>query len=334
MKLNLSHFLSITSGAERIEEREDGFHFLRFTKEQEELYVNNKTELVNKVYSTSGIRFHFKTNSAKMFLNVVPAKFHSRFYFCFDLFVNGKLVDTIDNYSHEPLPIPYSHHKFISSEVSKEFNLGEGEKEVNLYFPWSCEATVKELTLDDNSTITPIKRDKKILCFGDSITQGYDSLHPSNKYITRFAEYLGAEEYNKAIGGEVFFPELAKSKEEHDFDYVSVAYGTNDWYKSDWETFTKDCKAFFENIAENYKNSKIFVITPIWRKEMGVNKNGWDFSKVHDYITSVVSDIPNATIVKGFDLVPHDENLYADFRLHPNDEGFDHYFNNLISKIN
>ena len=28
----------------------------------------------------------------------------------------------------------------------------------------------------------------KLLCFGDSITQGYDALHPSNRYAAQLAD--------------------------------------------------------------------------------------------------------------------------------------------------
>ena len=38
-------------------------------------------------------------------------------------------------------------------------------------------------------------------------------------------------------------------------------------------------------------------------------------------------------IISGFDLVGHDRKLFADLRLHPNDAGFNQYFDNLSKKI-
>lgn len=43
--------------------------------------------------------------------------------------------------------------------------------------------------------------------------------------------------------------------------------------------------------------------------------------------------LDNVSVVPGFDLVPHDENCFADLKLHPNDKGFNHYFNHLKTQI-
>ena len=51
----------------------------------------------------------------------------------------------------------------------------------------------------------------------------------------RLADALGAEEVNKAIGGECFFPELAATKEDFQPEYITVAYGTNDWSRKSAE---------------------------------------------------------------------------------------------------
>ena len=107
-----------------------------------------------------------------------------------------------------------------------------------------------------------------MLAFGDSITHGYDTLHPSGRYAAKLAERLEAEEFNKGIGGEKFFSELASLKEPFVPDYITIEYGSNDWNRIDEETFKYNSRAFYENIVRNYPNSKIFTITPLWRKDM------------------------------------------------------------------
>lgn len=333
MNLNLSQIKQITLGAVRIEEHESGFNFYRFTKEQEELYKNRSAEFYMKSFATSGVRMHFRTNSETLFLrtDVIPGS--SRSYFAFDVLVNGEKIDTLDNYSDLELPPDYTKISYPIGEFSKEFQLGEGEKEVCIYFPWSAKATLKTIALDDNSFIRPIKLSKKILCFGDSITQGYDSLSPSNKYISRVANMLNAEEFNKAIGGEVFFPELAATKEDFEPDYITVAYGTNDWGRGTREDFEKNCKEFFFNLHSNYPASQIFVITPIWRKDWNESMPFGKFEVVAPFIEREASRYENITVIRGFDLVPQDEKLFGDLRLHPNDKGFDFYFENLAQGI-
>ena len=191
----------------------------------------------------------------------------------------------------------------------------------------------EEISVDDNSFVEVIKPEKKLLVFGDSITQGYDALRPSNRYITKIADLLCAEEYNKAICGEIFFPELANLKDSFIPDYITIAYGTNDWNRIDEETLKYKSKAFFENIAQNYPNSKIFAITPIWRKDMSEYRKFGDFRKVEQVIRNAAMDIEKITVVSGFDFVPKDEKYFADLKLHPNDNGFKYYAENLYREI-
>ena len=88
------------------------------------------------------------------------------------------------------------------------FELPAGQHRVTVYFPWSAQTVVSEVHLSDGASIIPVEKNLKMLCFGDSITHGYDALYPSDKYITKIARMLDAQEYNKAIGGEIFFPKL------------------------------------------------------------------------------------------------------------------------------
>ena len=46
-------------------------------------------------------------------------------------------------------------------------------------------------------------------------------------------------------------------------------------------------------------------------------------------IKEVFENQENITVVSGFDLVPHDENLFGDLSLHPNDKGFAYYVDTL-----
>lgn len=333
MKLNLSQIKDVTTGAVRIEEDDNGIYFYRFTKHQEELYKGHNESFYNKTFTTSGIQLRFRTNSKTLFLNVETVVSGTRSYFSLEVFANGKKLGDFNNFSDVELVGDYTKQKFPQGNFSKVFSLGDGEKEVRIYFPWSVKAILKELSLDDGSFVTPVKPHKKMLCFGDSITHGYDALYPGNKYITRLAEALDAEEYNKAIGGERYFPDLAKSKDDFEPDYITVAYGSNDWNKCTREEFTCNCKEFLHNISTAYPNAKIFVITPIWRKDMTESRPFGDFRSTGEIIREQAAGLENVSVIQGFEFVPQDVSLYADLRLHPNDAGFEHYFNNLLKQV-
>lgn len=333
MKLDLNKIREITLGANRVEEEQDGFHFYRFTPRQEALYKERSDDFYKKVFATSGIQLSFKTSSENLFIKANVFSGSSRTYFSFDLFVNGEKVDTLNNFEDAELTGDYTTIPFPVGEVKKRFSLGKGEKSVALYFPWSAKTVLKEISLDDGASVLPIKPKHKLLCFGDSITQGYDAVYPSNKYVSLLAKRLDAEEHNKAIGGEIFFPGLAAEKENFEPDYITVAYGTNDWGRCIEQEFSENCKEFFVNLKANYPNAKIFVITPIWRKDYEQDRVFGKFEKVAKIIEDVAGGFENVTVIHGFSFVDHDEQFFADLRLHPNDKGFGQYFEALARQI-
>lgn len=333
MILSSEQIRSISLGAVRSSETEKGVRLCRFTEEQQEIYKRANADFYKKTFAAAGVKLYFETDSESIFLKVNVASGSSRSYFSFDVMVNGQPVGYLDNYSDVTLPKDYTKVQLPQGEFSKTFALGEGAKKVCIYFPWSVAVDIMELSLDDNAFIKPVKMTKKLLVFGDSITQGYDALRPSGRYAARLAEALGAEEINKGIGGEIFFPALAETREDFEPDYISVAYGTNDWNKASEEDFKERCYAFYDALSRNYPNSGIFAITPIWRKDCMEERAFGAFGKVEEDIEAIVKNFKNVTCIHGFDLVPRDENYFGDLRLHPNDSGFDHYFENLCKKI-
>ena len=340
MKLNLSQLKEITLGASRVEELDNGIHFYRFTKEQEDLYWDrldsrkkHSKDPYTKTFCTSGVQMRFRTDSRSLFLNLDVEKGCTRSYFSVEVFVNGERLDVIKNFSEEELVGNYTNWAFPLGNFSKTFDLGEGEKEVRVYFPWSVNTVLREFILDDGSFITPIKPRRQLLCFGDSISHGYDALYPSNKYLTKVCDILDAEEHNKAIGGEIYFPALAKTREDFEPDYIIVEYGSNDWNKCARDEMTQNCREFLCNVSESYPNAKIFATTPIWRKDMYESKPFGDFLDVGKIIQEQAQGLENISVIQGFEFVPADESLFADLRLHPSDKGYEYFVENLIRGI-
>ena len=176
-----------------MEQKEDGIQFHRFTEAQERVY--DSSEFHPKQYATAGVRLHFKTDSKTLYMKVLTSMGSSRKFFVHDILVDGKYIGSLKNETED-----------IFGEFEETFELGEGTKDVCIHFPWSVCSILKELCLDNGSFVEPVKKDKKVIIFGDSITQGYDAVNPINRYAANLADALGAEEINKAIGGEVFCP--------------------------------------------------------------------------------------------------------------------------------
>ena len=336
MEISYEQLKTITRGAAYIEETKDGYVFHRFTKEQEKVYKEYKGDNANaRVEYCSGVRIAFKTNSQKLFIKgTVNIRLNKRKFYSFDLVIDGKLTDTVNNIpedlnENEPLvDLPFG-------EFQKEFSLGGGEKNVELYLPWSAKVMLKKITIDDNATITPIKYDKLLICYGDSITQGYDAFNSSTTYASILSQRLGAEIFNKAIGGEVFFPELVEPKEDLNPDYITVAYGTNDFSKKDPADFKARCRKFYKNLSVNYPRAKIFAISPIYRGKYLTHPTTQfkSFFDVENEIKDIAESLPNVTFISGFDLVPHDIGLYTTGIVHPTNKGFEYYGKNIADKI-
>lgn len=333
MKLSIEQIKSIAQGAVRVEEKEDGIHFYRFTREQEEVYKIFRPEMYCKTFSSSGVCVEFETNSEFFFIKTNVLKSVSRSYFSFDVFVNGKFVGSLDNFSNKELPEIYCEKEYDLGIFSKTFLLGTGIKIVRICFPWSVKTVVESFEIEDGAFIRPVKKKGKMLAYGDSITQGCDALRPSKRYPAKIAEIFEVEEVNKAIGGDVFFPELAQEKDDFIPEFITVGYGTNDWSKTTEDILRANSEKFYKALCKNYPDSPIFTILPIWRKDYCEYRKFGKFSKVEEIIKEITAQYDNITVIQGFDFVPKDETYFADRRLHPNDRGFEHYFHNLYEEL-
>lgn len=338
MKLSFEQIKSITTGAVDFKSDENGVSFFRFTSEQSESYRERNVNFYRNVFATAGIKLRFKTDSERLRLKIVAERAGTRRYFSLDVFVDGKHIDSIDNFSDKEIPKNYHAMLCESGEFDKSLSFGRGVKTICIHFPWSQAVRLVDMELDDDAFIEPVKHSKKLLAFGDSITQGYDALRPSNRYVAKLCEALGADETNKAIGGETFWPQLSALRDDFVPDYITVAYGTNDWSHSklpdseNFDGFVKNCNSFFENLRKNYPDSKIFAITPLWRQDWEDTEPVWKFAETEEIIRRAAEE-RDVTVISGFELIPHDTDLFGDLRLHPNDDGFNFYFENLYKEI-
>lgn len=328
MKLDLEQIKSITQGIRDVSFENERYRFFRFTEKEADVIGNNN------ICNTAGIQMLFKTDGNCLRLRVnVQDKTLIRSYFCFDIFENGELIGTIKNIEDSKQVGNYAVKKYPLGSFSGEFKLGNGKKIIRIVFPNSVIAELEAIEIDDATFIEPIKKDKILVAYGDSITQGYDSLHPSNTYAFRLAEGLGAELFNKGIGGAIFTPKLAAIQDGLNPDFVTVAYGTNDWGCMDRDTFRENADLFIDALLNKYPKAKVYVLSPIWRKDYLAEKSFGEFFSIEKILSEICEKYSRVKFISGFSLVPHEENCFGDLSLHPNDTGFKYYFNNLIKEI-
>lgn len=325
MKLSLEQLKKITYGVVSMEEKDGKFYFYRFTEAQKNAYeTTSPNDFYRKSFATAGVRFSFRTNSTVLAFDYDFFGFgSSREYGYFDLYIDGALK------KHFGVDGNYC------QGGSMRISLPEGEKTLELYFPWSKCTAMSNVELDDGATIEGVARKHTMISFGDSITHGYDAIYPSLSYAAQLAQNLDADQVNKGIGGDIFFPALLDEKDPVEPDYITVAYGTNDWSKCPREVFEDNCKNFYNRLSAMYPNAKIFAITPIWRGD-GNRKNcgfGSPVVNVHSVIAEICKDLPNVVVINPYNFVPHRPEFFADLRLHPNDFGFGLYAKGVYNEI-
>lgn len=334
MQLSFEQIKSITLGAVSVTQEKDGVHFYRFRPEQYELYKQKKEDFFNKAFASSGVKICFQTDSSVLELGLLAERSCTRSYFSVDVYVDGELVGCLRNFDEQQLPRDYSVLTFPLGQFEKQFLLGEGVKTVEIYLPWNTKTVLQKLNLADGAFVLPVKPEKKLLAYGDSITQGFDALMPSRRYAAQLAKALCAEECNRAIGGECFCPEIIGVPENLVPDYILVAYGTNDWSKLEHSVFRENCKAFFAKLAGMYPGVPTFALTPIWRSnEEKLTPNCGPFDRIEKVIREESAKYPQIRVIRGYDLVPHDLECFGDYGLHPSNLGFDHYFANLWKEL-
>lgn len=329
--MNYEQIRKITQGAEEIIDKNGAFSFYRFN--ERERYFYSQTEFHQKTNSTAGVQMEFRTDGTKIKIKINTKPATSRTYYSMDVFSNGVYVDSLKNFDNMDPHEDYTIKRFVLGENSKTINLHAGDKNIRIVFPWSVEAQLLELEIENASYVEPINKKYKLLAYGDSITNGYDALYSFNAYITKLANTLDMSLINKAIGGEVFVPQLVQIASNDKPHYIIVAYGSNDWSLKEKADFIERCNKFFDALSSNYPNTQIFALTPIWRADfMGERKFG-PFNDVEKHIIEICSKYKNFKVVSGYDFVPHEKKYFADFRLHPNDSGFSFYYENIKAQI-
>ena len=324
MYLTTEQIRSIAIGATAADERDGLLLLCRFTPEQRALYRETSDDFYMKSHSTAGVRLEFDTDSERLELAVAVSPGSSRLKTSVhSVFVDDERIGELPvSLELDQKDVPYS----------GAFALGKGTKRVKIVFPWSMSSRIASLSLDDGATVTPVAKDRRMIIFGDSITQGYDASKPEKSYASILADALNANAVNKGIGGEKFFPELATLADDFDPDIITVAYGTNDWSKREKDELDELCAAFYQNLAKTYPHAKIFAIAPLWRPDIFTKGKDYPLTHVAEYLREVAVGIPNMTVIDAMDFIPHDDVCFSD-NVHPNDEGFVHYATHLLKAL-
>ena len=97
----------------------------------------------------------------------------------------------------------YRHTEDLSLKQVK-FALPAGRHRVTVYLPWFAKVVIRQVRLSDGACVLPVKKSRRLLAFGDSITQGYTANFSSLSYVNQVARQLDVEVLNQGVGGYFF----------------------------------------------------------------------------------------------------------------------------------
>ena len=328
MKLTLEDVKKITAGALEITENDGTFTFCRFEKEAMDHYAGASTGFCLKSKASSSIRLDFITNSDKFDTDFSVNYGSSRTYYYFDVCIDGIIR------KHLGEEVAWIKKGHISLKVSDYVPQDGKEHRITLWLPNLAAAQLSNIEIDDGATLTPINYKMKLLCFGDSISQGYDAAFASKSYVNRITSHFDAYTVNQAIGGERFVPEILLENTKYKPDIVTVAYGTNDWSGTVKSYFHPRCEEFFAKASKIYPDALKFAILPLWRADARSGKQKYEGSldEACEFIAETASKY-GFRIIDGRPFMPQSPEFFWDGRLHPNDLGFAEYASGVIAEI-
>lgn len=312
-ELTFEQIKSITFGALKITEQQDGIHFFKCTDKQNEAWGKQSEILYTRALTTTGVRLEFYTDSEHFEFMADCGRF--------DIWVDGV--------------IKYQTNMSVCNEKGTPFSieLGGGEKRIMLAFPSHSIGVLKYVKLDDGANIRAREFSGKMLFIGDSITQGFNSSFDSISYAYRTAMYYDSDFVIQGIGG-AYFEESSYDHIPYDPDTVIVAYGTNDFNKRACsDQLDHHARGFLSKLKAQYADKRLIAITPIWRGDHDKPRQIGTFEQVIDIVRCAALD-NGFEVVDGMTLTPHMSVFFKDEYLHPNDVGFGIYAENLIKYIN
>ncbi|MBQ9760052.1 MAG: SGNH/GDSL hydrolase family protein [Clostridia bacterium] len=318
MRLTFEQIKSVAFGAVCVEQAEDGIHFEKLTKKQISAFADFRASFRERALTTTGVRLDFCTNSKHLAFSTSRGR-------KFEVYIDDLLCRQFD--CDELREAGQCAEIELVSPIRPEADTVR----VTLIFPSHTVGVLEYLELDDGATVEPHRFDCRMLFIGDSITQGWDSKYDSFSYAWRVTRFFNAESIIQGIGG-AYYHETTFDTLAFDPDTVIVSLGTNDFatYKT-IDEMRQHVTAHLDLIAEAYKDTKVFAISPIWRADT----EGRAIGSFEDVRRMLIEEIEKHGLIHidGLSLVPHAAEFMADQRLHPNDLGFSLYAENLIAQM-
>jgi hypothetical protein len=316
-----SHFRGIL----RLRRDEEGWTPERLTERQFAHYATHSEGRVIRSNCAAGVQLRFRTDSPTLDL-AFECLGGARQYLGIDVEVDGQCVHSVRRERFEGL----FEQRLLDFQEAPAIL-----RDITVHLPCSMVVRLKRVELRDGSAVrqAPVQPGR-LLCLGDSITQGMSAISPLSTVTTQLARLLNSELLNQGIGGHTFEAAALDALPGFRPDRITVAYGTNDWKTGrDGDAIAANVRAYLARLRELFPGVPIWIISPLWR-DIGAQRlaSGMTLPECGRRILATAGEFAGVGTVDGLALVPH-QGLYFVDGTHPNELGFMHYAANLLRAI-
>ena len=207
-----------------------------------------------------------------------------------------------------------------------------GRVKLRIHLPIGVSVFFSDFDLGDWEPVEPAG--KKALIYGDSISQGLFGRNPAKGYVPALAYSEGFDYLNASVGGDIYAEGDVDPENGYQPDFIFIARGINDIvYIKETEQILKNAEAMFQKIRTSYPDVPVAVMTGMWMGAFAEDFTGESpvTLKQTREITAgvrVLCEKFGYEFIDGLDIIPHEEEYYADI-CHPNNLGFEAMANNL-----
>lgn len=228
----------------------------------------------------SGVRIRFKTSADQITLKVLVSKMvitglaEDKRPAAFDLLVDGKEVQTLTADHGNVLRLtPGLTAVFIETlepgaqDLLTFSNLGDAEKEIEIWLPSSAIVELKELTASKEIFSAPPSAKKKWVHYGSSISHCIEASRPMDIWPVRAAQIMKVDVTNFGFAGECQLDGFAaRSIANMPADLITLKLGINIVNADSMRerAFIPAVHSFLDTIREKHPTTPILVISPIW----------------------------------------------------------------------
>ncbi len=279
----------------------------RFTKKQIKALASLRKVFGEFGQCASGVSLAFYTDKEELSfeyaISIVYTEIGS-----FDVYENGVM-----EYSYR-LPTADAVGKFSYKKKAK------GETLVEIFMPNNAKVELWGFDFGNYRIVEEKKR--KLLFYGDSITQCAYIPSSSLSFATVASHMTNSEFLNRGVGSLYFDESTIDEDDMYEPDIIFIEFGANDIVKklhdevvfengkvlycneSDLPQLEEKARKYLEKVKRVYKNSKIYVISMMWNDVVGADYSKVFYEKYRELIR-LNAEILDMGYIDGRTLFPH-----------------------------